>query len=104
MTLGERRRRIGFGIGLCLVAIGGFVAAWLAGLDRHISLLSSMPLWPATAVLAGQWVRIRVLIAIEGPDQIELHKAASRKALLAGMFAVVVVILIGAFLAMRLAA
>ncbi|GAC1585450.1 MAG: hypothetical protein NVS3B5_19850 [Sphingomicrobium sp.] len=104
MTLGERRYRIGLGIGLCMVAIGGFVAAWTAGVDRHITLISSMPLWPATAVLAGQWARVRAQIAIDGPDQPEPYKPESRKALLALIFAIVVVVGIGAFVAMYTAA
>lgn len=103
MTLDQRRRRLRLGLGLCATAIGGLVVAWLAGVDRHISLISSMPLWPAVAILAGQLSSVRAKIAVHGPDAPEEGKPASRTAIAAALGVLIVVLAVGGMVALRVA-
>ena len=103
MTLDQRRRRLRLGLGLCAAAIGGFVAAWLAGIDRHISLISSMSLWPTIAILAGQWRSVRAKIAVHGPDAPEEGKPVSRTAIAAALGALIFVLTVGSMVALRVA-
>ena len=103
MTLDQRCRRLRLGLGFCAAAIGGFGVAWLAGVDRHISLISSMPLWPTVAVLAGQWRSVRAKIAVHGPDAPEEGKPASRTAIAAALGVLIVVLAVGGMVALRVA-
>ena len=101
MTLDQRRRRLRLGVGICAVAMAALIVAALAGVERHITLFSSMPLWPFIGVLAGQLTRVHGRIAVHGPDQLEEPKPASRKAIAAGLCALIVVLAIGSAIAVR---
>ena len=103
MTLDQRRRRLRLGLGLCAAAVGGSLVAWYTGLDRHISLISSMTLWPAVAVLAGQWSSVRAKIALHGPDALEEGKPASRTAIAAALGVLILVLAVGGMVALRVA-
>ena len=102
MTLEQRRRRLSLGLAICAVANFGLVAAWLGGVSRHFSLIASMPLWLAIAVLSGQLISIREKIAVQGPDALEVEKPRSRKALVVAIASVVVVLAIGVIIAARI--
>lgn len=101
MTLDQRRRRLRLGLGLCALAVSGFIAAWALGVDRHFSPISSMPLWPAIAVLAGQWSSVRAKIAEYGPDALEEEKPPSPRRSAAALGVLFVVLAIGGIVASR---
>lgn len=102
MTLAQRRRRLLAGIAICGATVGGLVIAAILGIDRHITFVSSMGLWPALAILTGQWSRVRVAIAKSGPDYPERHEPLSRKTVAAGFLTILIIFAVGAFLALQI--
>ena len=94
MTLAKRRRRILFGIAIIVAGIAAFVLAAFAGVSRHITLLSSLPLWPATGVLVGQWVRIRADIREHEPDY-QVSTQPAGKSFVVAMIGILAVVAIG---------
>ena len=103
MTLDQRRRRLRLGVVICAISIAALIVAALTGWGRHITLVSSMPLWPALGVLAGQWASVNSKIAVYGPDHLELPKPSSRMALAVAISALVALLAIGGLLATRVA-
>lgn len=103
MTLDQRRRRLRLGVGICAISIAALIVAALSDFERHITLISSMPVWPALGVLAGQWASVNSKIAIYGPDHLEQHWPVPSKALAAGLCALVVVLATGGIIATRVA-
>lgn len=104
MTLDQRRRRLGLGVGICGASVAALIIAALAGVERHITLCSSLPLWPSLGILIGQLTGVRGKIKIFGPDKLEDSEPASRKALAAALAALIVVPAIGCAVAVRLPA
>ena len=101
MTLEQRRRRLRLGVGVCAISIAVLTVAALTGFERHITLVSSMPLWPALGVLAGQWASVNSKIAIHGPDHSEFHRPVSRTAVAMALCAMIAMLAIGGIVAMR---
>ncbi len=103
MTLNQRRHRLLFGIALCVVAISVLTIVALTGVERHVTLMSSMPLWPTVAILVGQWTRVRANIATYGPDRPEEIAPVSRKLLAAAAVGLFLVLAFGVILVSRTA-
>lgn len=103
MTLDQRRCRLRLGVVICAISIAALIVAAVTGWERHITLVSSMPLWPALGVLAGQWASVNSKIAVYGPDQLEVLKLRSRMALAVAISALVALLAIGGILSMRVA-
>ena len=103
MTLDQRRRRLLLGIAIVSAAMVAFVVAAFMGPERHITIMSSWPLWPTLAVLVGQWARVRENIRVHGPDYLEKDSRPSRMVIAAAIGALIVVVAIGVALALRLA-
>lgn len=103
MTLDQRRRRLRFGVVICAVSTAALVVVAATGWERHITLVSSMPLWPAIGVLAGQWASVNSKIAVYGPDHLEMQKPSSHVALAVAISALIALLAIGVLLAMRVA-
>ena len=85
MTLDQRRRRLLFGMAFFAVVIAGFVGAALAGVERHLTLFSSWPIWPTVGIFVVQWIQVRAEIRKHGPDQLEQAAPVSRKVLAAAL-------------------
>ena len=103
MTLDQRRRRLQLGIAICLIAIAAFFVAAMVGVNRHITLMSGMPLWPSLAILTGQWMSVRAGIIKYGPDCSETQTLAPRKITAAAIGVATLILAIGAFMLIRFA-
>lgn len=98
ISLERQRRRLLLGIAFFSIIIAAFLAVALMGLNRHITLMTSLVIWPTLVIFIVQWARVRTEISKHGPDQLEERVLASGKLLAIAIGALIVAVAIGGIL------
>ena len=103
MTLNQRRQRLVLGLALCAAAIGCLAVVAVSGIERHIGLISIMPLLPTVVILGAQWISVRGKIAEFGPDRLEEAAPPLHNHIAVLVVGLIIVLAIGVLFALRVA-